>query len=37
MKHLPYKIVEGENGDAHVMIRGKEYSPAEVSAMILRR
>jgi molecular chaperone DnaK len=36
-KHLPYKIVEGGNGDAHVMIRGKEYSPAEVSAMILTK
>ena len=37
MKHLPYKIVEGGNGDAHVTIRGKEYSPAEVSAMILTK
>ncbi len=35
IKHLPYKIVKAANGDAHVMIRGKEYSPAEVSAMIL--
>jgi len=34
-KHLPYKIVKAANGDAHVLIRGKEYSPAEVSAMIL--
>src|SRR3972149_3631094 len=32
-KHLPYKISRADNGDAHVMIRGKEYSPAEVSAM----
>ena len=37
MKHLPYKIVDGGNGDAHVVIRGKEYSPAEVSAMILTK
>jgi molecular chaperone DnaK len=36
-KHLPYKIVEGNNGDAHVEIRGKSYSPAEVSAMILQK
>jgi molecular chaperone DnaK len=36
-KHLPYKIVEGNNGDAHVVIRGKNYSPAEVSAMILQK
>jgi len=37
MKHLPYKIIEGKNGDAHVVIRGKNYSPAEVSAMILQK
>ena len=35
MKHLPYKIVKAANGDAHVLVRGKEYSPAEISAMIL--
>jgi molecular chaperone DnaK len=34
---LPYKIVRGANGDAHVMIRGKEYSPAEISAMVLQK
>lgn len=37
MKHLPYKIIDGTNGDAHVVIRGKNYSPAEVSAMILQK
>src|SRR5574341_959714 len=37
MKHLPYKIVKAANGDAHVEIRGKVYSPAEVSAMILQK
>ncbi len=36
-KRLPYKISEGANGDAHVIIRGKSYSPAEVSAMILQK
>ncbi len=36
-KRLPYKIKEGSNGDAHVEIRGKSYSPAEVSAMILQK
>ena len=36
-KHLPYKIIDGSNGDAHVEIRGKNYSPAEVSAMILQK
>ena len=36
-KRLPYKVVEASNGDAHVEIRGKQYSPAEVSAMILQK
>ncbi len=36
-KRLPYKIVKADNGDAHVMIRGKAYSPPEVSAMILTK
>ena len=31
----PYEIVKAGNGDAHLKIRGKEYSPAEISAMIL--
>ncbi len=34
-KHLPYNIVAAPNGDAHVTVRGKDYSPAEISAMIL--
>jgi molecular chaperone DnaK len=37
MKRLPYKVVEAKNGDAHVEIRGKSYSPPEVSAMILQK
>jgi len=37
MKRLPYKVVPAPNGDAHVEIRGKRYSPAEVSAMILQK
>jgi molecular chaperone DnaK len=36
-KRLPYKVVEAPNGDAHVEIRGKKYSPPEVSAMILQK
>ena len=36
-KRLPYKIVEAANGDAHVDIRGKHYSPPEISAMILQK
>ena len=34
---LPYKISQAQNADAHVTIRGKEYSPAEVSAIILQK
>lgn len=34
---LPYKIVEGPSGDAYVQVRGKDYSPAEISAMILTK
>ena len=37
MKHLPYKIVKAANGDAHVEVRGKVYSPSEISAMILQK
>jgi len=34
-KNFPYKVVEGPNGDARVEIEGKQYSPPEISAMIL--
>ena len=37
IKRLPYKIQKADNGDAHVVIRGKAYSPPEVSAMILTK
>ncbi len=36
-KILPYKIVERPNGDAWVVMGGKEYSPPEISAMILQK
>ncbi|MGD2079705.1 MAG: molecular chaperone DnaK [Nitrospirota bacterium] len=36
-EHLPFKIAEAPNGDAHVEIRGKSYSPPEISAMILQK
>lgn len=36
-KICPYKIVSGKNGDAAVESRGKEYTPAEISAMILQK
>src|SRR5574341_1290322 len=37
MKVLPYKVVRAENGDGWVEIRGKHYSPAEISAFILQK
>jgi molecular chaperone DnaK len=36
-ERLPYKIVEASNGDAQVEIRGKRYSPPEISAMVLQK
>ena len=37
IKVLPYKITKASNGDAHVSARGKDYSPAEISSMILQK
>ncbi len=34
---VSYKIVEGPDGDAYVRIRDKDYSPAEISAMVLSK
>ncbi len=36
-KILPYKIVKASNGDAHLQIRGRDYSPTEISAFILMK
>ncbi len=37
MKMVPYKVVRSSNGDARVQVQGKEFSPPEVSAMILTK
>ncbi len=37
IKRLPYKIAEANNGDAWVVMGGKQYSPPEISAMILQK
>ena len=37
MQRLPYKMTDAANGDVNVEIRGKPYSPPEVSAMILQK
>ena len=37
MKSVPYKITRASNGDVRVVMGGREYSPPEVSAMILQK
>src|ERR1700716_2845275 len=37
MKMVPYQVVRTGNGDARVSATGKEYSPPEISAMILQK
>ena len=37
LKLVPYTVSEGQKGDAYVTVRGKQYSPQEISAMILAR
>jgi molecular chaperone DnaK len=34
---VPYQVVAGSNGDVRVEVRGKQYSPPEISAMILQK
>ena len=37
IKRVPYEAVSGKNGDIAVTIEGKDYSPPEISAMILQK
>jgi molecular chaperone DnaK len=37
MKIVPYKVVAGPNEDVRVEAEGKQYSPPEISAMILQK
>ncbi len=37
MKQVPYKVVSASNGDVRVVAGDKDYSPPEVSAMILQK
>jgi molecular chaperone DnaK len=37
MKLVPYEVTKAPNGDLRVMLAGKEYSPPEISAMILSK
>jgi molecular chaperone DnaK len=37
IRQVPYKVTQASNGDVRVLAGGKEYSPPEVSAMILQK
>jgi len=37
MKIVPYRVTRAANNDARVVIMGKEYSPPEISSMILQK
>ena len=37
MKIVPYHVIKAPNGDARIEAQGKQYSPPEVSAMILQK
>jgi molecular chaperone DnaK len=37
LKHVPYIVKKADNGDVRVVLGGKEYSPPEISAMILSK
>jgi len=37
MKMVPYQVVRASNGDVRIKTGGKEYSPPEISAMILQK
>jgi molecular chaperone DnaK len=37
MKMVPYTVIRANNGDVRVSATGKEYSPPEISAMILQK
>jgi len=37
MTRVPYKVTAAPNGDVRVVLDGKEYSPPEISAMILAK
>ena len=37
VKTVSYKVIAASNGDVRVVAQGKEYSPPEISAMILQK
>jgi molecular chaperone DnaK len=37
VSRVPYRVLKASNGDAWVEVRGKKYSPPEISAMVLQK
>src|SRR5499425_2225510 len=33
----PYEVVPADNGDAHVRVRGRDFAPPEISALVLQK
>ncbi|MFA5907878.1 MAG: molecular chaperone DnaK [Vicinamibacterales bacterium] len=36
-QRVPYSVTQTPNGDARITVRGKQYSPPEISAMVLQK
>ena len=36
-EHVPFKIVDGDNGDAWVEVKGQKYAPSQISAIVLQK
>ncbi len=37
VKRMPYHLVQADNGDAHIEVKGRNYSPPEISSKILMK
>lgn len=37
INQIPYKLAEGKNGDTVIIVKGKEYTPQEISAGVLQK
>ena len=37
LPHFPYEVVRGANGDAHIRVGKQTFSPADISALVLRK
>ena len=36
-KRMPFKVIPGSKGEAEIVVNGKQYRPAEISAMVLQK